>query len=420
MRLFLSVTKSTPAIVLAAALLFAAYPAGAKDDTLTWTLSGFGSFGASGTDTDQLGFRRDTSQANGVTRSWGVDTDSRLGLQLDVDFNESWHAGAQWVARNHTGDFVEQNLDWAYLRWRPVADLDLRIGRLGVDLFMLSDYRNVGYAYPWIRPPHEFYGNLSLYHFDGADIAKKFAVGEGYLTLKGFGGHTFLQLPSPDGSVVDAGVVVEGASLAYEQGDWRARIGYGHSESVTEGPGQALFDVLDSPAINAVWPGARSLIEKLATQGKEVHYSSIGLAFDDGVWLAQVEGSYVDTNLSSYPSFASGYLSVGRRVASFTPFLLLGIEETLNDRVKIPEPLLPIPQVIALRNTIDNALNNNSVDEKSVSLGLRWDAYQNIALKAQWSHFWLGNNGTSLWVKQTSGPTPNNIDVWSVGVDFIF
>jgi hypothetical protein len=416
MSFFPSVTKSTPAVVLTAALLSTACPAGAKDDAPTWAVHGFGSFGASGTDTNQIAFRRDTTQANGVTRSGGIDTDSRLGLQLDVDFNQSWHAGVQWVARNHAGDFFEQNLDWAYLRWRPVDDLDIRIGRLGLDLFMLSDYRNVGYTYPWIRPPHEFYGNLLIYHFDGIDIAKKIAVGEGYLTLKAGGGYSFVQL----GGNSNNEYTMEGASLVYEQGDWRARIGYGHVKSVNEVLPQANIDALASPATNAVWPGASSLIGKLGTQGKEVHYSSIGLSFDDGVWLAQTEGAYVNANYATYLSSASGYLSVGRRVAKFTPFLLLGISETLRGRVNIPEPLLPIPEVIAMRNAVDNVLNNYGVDEKSVSLGLRWDVYQNIALKAQWSHFWLGNNGAGLWVIQTSGPTPNNVDVWSAGVDFMF
>jgi hypothetical protein len=90
----------------------------------------------------------------------------------------------QWVARNHAGAFFEQNLEWAYLRWRPWNDLDLRVGRLGLDVFLLSDYRNVGYAYPWMRPPQEFYAPLFPYHLDGADIAQRFHLGEGFLTLK--------------------------------------------------------------------------------------------------------------------------------------------------------------------------------------------------------------------------------------------
>lgn len=111
----------------------------AEDSYPGFTVKGFGTLGASGTDTSRFRFRRDIKQSSGVDNRWGIDTDSRLGLQLDVDINQSWHATAQWVARNNTGDFFEQNLDWLFLRWRPVDDLDIRLGRLGFDVFMLSE-----------------------------------------------------------------------------------------------------------------------------------------------------------------------------------------------------------------------------------------------------------------------------------------
>jgi hypothetical protein len=81
---------------------------------------------------------------------------------------------------------------------------------------------------------------------------------------------------------------------------------------------------------------------------------------------------------------------------------------------------VPAPALIGYRNFVDGLLNKNGVDEKSVSLGLRWDIYENIALKAQWSHYWLGQNGTQLWLEPPSGPTPAEVNVWSLGVDFVF
>lgn len=109
-------------------LLSGTIPALAKDSYPDFTIKGFGTMGASGTDTDRLAFRSDIKQTPGVTKSWGFDTDTRMGLQVDADINKSWHAMTQWVARNATGDFLEQNLDWAFLRWRPRDDLDIRAG----------------------------------------------------------------------------------------------------------------------------------------------------------------------------------------------------------------------------------------------------------------------------------------------------
>ena len=386
-----------------------------------FTLKGFGTLGASGTDNDSLKFRRDIKQGRGVDSGWGIDTDSRLGLQVDADFNNAWHATVQWVARNSTGDFVEQNLDWAFLRWRPRDDLDIRAGRMGFDVFMLSEYRDVGYAYPWIRPPHEFYAGLPVYHFDGMDIAKKFAVGEGQLTVKVFGGYSFNQVPIGLSAQTDQSYTLAGAKLAYEQGNWSARIGYNYAlNNLGLSPLQPLMNALNDPALSVVWPDASELAGKMATKDKAVHFSSIGLAYDDGLWLAQAEGSYIHSELSVYSSVASGYLSVGRRVGKVTLYSLLGISETLTDRTNVSTPLAPIPALSELRNATDLAINTNGVDEKSVSLGLRWDVTENIDLKTQWSHYWLGNNGSALWLRPATDVAADTVNVWSVGMDFIF
>ncbi|AEF99726.1 hypothetical protein [Methylomonas methanica] len=407
--------------VIAASLFMACLTGFAEESKPTLSLKGFGTLGASGTDNDSLKFRRDIKQGRGVGSGWGIDTDSRLGLQVDADFNNAWHATVQWVARNYTGDFVEQNLDWAFLRWQPLGDLDIRVGRMGFDVFMLSEYRDVGYAYPWVRPPHEFYAGLPVYHFDGMDIAKKFAVGDGQLTFKMFGGYSFNQVPIGLSSQSDQSYSLAGAKLAYELGNWNARIGYNYSVNNLELSSlRPLMNALNDPALSAVWPDASTLAGKLSSKGKAVHFTSIGLAYDDGQWLAQAEGSYIYSELNVYTSVASGYLSVGRRVGKVTLYSLLGISETLNSRVDVSAPLAPVPALQTLRNATDLALNTNGIDEKSVSLGLRWDVTENVDLKAQWSHYWLGNNGNALWLRPPTGAVADTVNVWSVGMDFIF
>lgn len=402
-------------------LLFSAMAGFAKEANTGFTVKGFGTVGLSGTDTGRIGFRRDIKETSGVTDDWGFDTDSRLGLQLDADINASWHATMQWAARNNTGDFFEQNLDWAFLRRRVADGLDVRVGRMGLDVFMLSEYRNVGYAYLWAHPPHAFYAGLPVYHFDGMDITKKFAVGDGAMTIKAFGGYSFLQVPTHFASFTEQGLTLAGGKLAYEVGNWSARIGYNYSLNNNElAPLQPLLDALSSTSINAVWPGAQSLVQQIVNKNKVVHFSSIGLSYDDSRWLAQMEASYIDTDLSTYPSVAGGYLSVGRRFGKVTLYSLLGISESLNSQVKLSDPLVPLPSIVALRNALEQTLNHNGVDEKSVSLGLRWDVMEHVAIKAQWSHYWLGNNGAAMWLTPASGSTPDTVNLWSLGMDFVF
>jgi hypothetical protein len=397
-------------------LVLAAGPAWAID----WSFKAFGSMAAIGTDTGNIGFRRDFTQSVGATSDWRGDIDSRLGVQVDADIDQEFHATVQWVARNHAGNFIEQNLEWAFLRWRPRDDLDLRMGRLGFDAFLLSDYRNVSYAFPWMRPPTEFYAPIFAYHFDGADIAKKFNVADGYLTLKGYGGYSATETMDKSGTSLSR---LEGAlfgvNLVYETGNWRTRLGFARIQPTQDVRINAL-GLIDNPMTFAVWPGVQSIIDNLTVKNKPLHYSSIGLSYDDGVWPLQAEAAYIDSNIAALPSMATAYLSVGRRVSTVTLYSLFGIAESVNRRVVLPEPLTPNPVLLDLKNSIDQTINGNGVDQLSLSLGGRWDVYNNVALKAQWSHFWLGSNGNFFWLQSDAVATPKEVNLWSFGVDFVY
>jgi len=402
---------------LALGLSFAALPAAGID----WSFKAFGTLAAIGTDSDRIAFRRDYTQSHGATSDWGIDTDSRLGLQLDADINQPFHAAVQWVARNHAGNFIEQNLEWAYLRWRPRDDLDLRLGRLGFDAFLLSDYRNVGYAYPWMRPPSDFYGPLFTYHFDGADLAKKVDLDEGRLTFKAYAGHsndeTLAQ--QPGATVATLEMALFGGNVVYESGNWRARIGYTHLTPLKNLPLRSLHAALDNPQVQAAWPGVGGIFDALAIDGKQLHFSAIGLAYDDGTWPIQAEAAYISSNIAWLPDIATAYLSVGRRLGTWTWYTVSGIGESQRYHVQVRQPLAQTPALVGLAGSVDHLLNGNGVDQISASLGARWDVYENIALKAQWSHFWLGGNGTLYWLELKT-PLPSQVNAWSFGVDFVY
>jgi len=264
-----------------------------------------------------------------------------------------------------------------------------------------------------------YYGALPVYHYDGGDISKRFEVGEGFLTVKAFGGHAFFQVPLDQSSYFDASSTLAAGSLSYEQGNWRARLSVVYNHSNNEIP-LMLAALLRDPRVNGVWPGAASLSSELSIRGKTAYYNMVGLAYDDGTWLAQAEAAYIDSTVSFYPSTASAYLSLGRRFGPVTVYSLFGIAESLRHDVKLSSPALPLPELAALREGVDFAINGNGVDEKSLALGARWDVYENVDVKFEWSHYWLGQQGDQLWDRREFGPVPGNVNVWSVGIDFLF
>jgi hypothetical protein len=394
------------------------------------TIKGFGTLAGTGTDSNTVGFRRDITRTQGTREAWDISNDSRFGVQVDTKFSETMQATVQWVAKDHAGDFIEQNLEWAFLRWTVQPDLNVRVGRLGADVFMLSDYRNVSYAYPWIRPPHEFYGNVPYYHFDGMDITKKFDVAGGFLSVKAFSGYSFNELPTSLKILFKQESLNVGGTLQFEKNDWRVKAGYAHLEMLSEIPFnqypnadlpvEQFLDPANSRLLDSFWPGVNGVLPNLYIKGKEVNYASLGAAYDDGVWLAQAEAAYISTNTTWFPDQANGYLNIGRRFSSVTVYSLLGIAKSLDKNIAIPKPPQGVSAFNTAYNLLGDAINGNGIDEKSISLGLRWDFYTNMALKGQWSHYWLGKDGDRTWVTNTVNVYPDHVNVFSVGVDFIF
>jgi len=395
----------------------------ADDQYPDWSVSGFGSFGYVGTDTNSLGFIRNRTQTKSATKSGesggGVTTDSRLGIQLDVDFSDSLHTTVQWIARDQAGDFFEQNLELAFISWRPAYDLDIRAGRLALDTFLISDTRNVGFSYPWMRPPSDFYSKIPVYHFDGADIAKQFSIDSGYLTVKVFAGYAMSDLFG-DVGMFDMEMPLTGISLVYETDNWLMKAVYNFQHIDTEIPNESLLGVINNPQFNAVMPGLSALASDASLKDTNLHYMSLGTRYDDAVWLMHAEISYLESETAVVGDVLSGYMSIGRRFSDFTLYSVYGIAHGINKHVDIPTPIVSDSRLLGLQSSLDLAINNNTPKQQSFSVGARWDVYPKIALKTQWVHYWFEDNGSAYWLHLDDATEPSQVNVWSVGVDFIF
>ncbi|MCK5889663.1 MAG: hypothetical protein KAG19_06955 [Methylococcales bacterium] len=407
----------------------------ADGDYPNWSVKGFGSIGLARSDNNTIGFYRDRTSTRAVKKSFDIATDSRLGLQLDVDINDDWHFTTQFIARDHAGNFFEQNLDWAFIKWSPTAfdGLEVRAGRLGVDAFLLSDYRNVGYAYPWIRPPQDFYANIPLTHYDGLDIKKTFFLEDGELAFKVGAGYTSTRL-----SEYYLNLDLEGpflmANVVYATGDWRFRAGYGHiwqTEDIEDKNFYRLRDAMTNPVNNFLIPNLNELTSVTHMKDTSLQFMSLGTAYDDGTWLVHAETSFIkeDGQQAFNPDVVSAYLSIGRRISDVTLHARYGVAHSFHKTVNAPDinPALvgseAEPFIRGMSQQLVSGLNEQAIEQQSLSIGLRWDFYQKMAFKAEWTHYWLGDNGefSSLWqYEEPRQTTPNHVNLVSFGIDFIF
>lgn len=380
-------------------------------------LSGFGTLGVAHGGDEGFGFRRDISREAQPSDSWSFKTDSLLGAQLDAQLTPNLDATVQLVARDRPKNGPEESLEWAFLRYQLNPSWTVRLGRLGADVFMLSDYRNVGFAYLWARPPLEFYGPLAYESIDGADLTFSHPWGEGTLRVKLFGGETSTDFAGVLSDDYSTDLTSYGTSLSWESEHWQARIGLvTGTVDDTVANAKPLVDGLNAmPAF--LWPEAGELADSLDSKGKRINFYSAGIRYDDSPWVVQAEAGYVDAHVPTLP-VAGGYLSIGRRMGPVTPYVLAAMVKNPDGRRKASEA--PFPQLLPLQQGVQLSYDTSYIDQRSISLGVRWDARHDLALKAQWDHYWIEPCGGGLWAQERPFARNRELDTFAINLNFVF
>ncbi len=367
-------------------------------------LSGFATLGLALSDNPELVFRRDVTKDDGAydnSGSW--KSDSLVGLQWQADWSPEWGTMVQLVGKDRFNNGLGESVEWAFLRYRPVDGLDLRLGRLGADVFMLSEYRQVGYAIPWVRPPHDLYGITSLYHLDGADISKRITLGDAMLNIKAFYGNSDEEYPTGfnDGQSLNVDFDVYGASTSLEWNYWKLRYTYARVQLNSDYT-KTLRDGLQSLA--PWWPGSAIYSALLETENKEFDYNQIGLNYDNNDWWVQGEYVRLGSELTLVAAGQHAYLSTGKRFGDLGIYLLAGYAEPENARITVMRPGIafsgPIDQQIdLLARATERTLNGVRIKQRSYGIGARWDFTPKMALKFQLEQIDVDKTGTNLWLR---------------------
>ena len=414
--------KQLPSLSFAFLLMLANAPnAAGETDAIDIRFSGFATLAVVHNDSEQLGYRSNAGQ-NLYTLDGDYEhrSDSRLGLQWNINWSNQFDAAVQLVIDHAARAHDEDYLDWAFLRYRPQDGDEIRLGRIGFDVFMLSDYRQIGYTYPWVRPPLDFYGLIALYSMDGVDYQHRFDWDNGTLYAKLFTGQSHYHAPLRSGDFSIDLKPIYGFTLLYEQEPWKARISHTELEFAGETQTQPLIDALD--AASALWPEAAQLANELAVKDTTFTYSALGLSYDDNHWLLQAEVAQVRGERDLLPTSKHAYLSFARRLNAFTPYLVFGWARPNHQAssATLPATIPPflLPQFELLRTETLDLMNRTRVDQDSIGLGLRWEVRSRMAFKLQVDRYRVHDNGSGLW--HPDYPEPDTATVTSVALDVLF
>lgn len=337
------------------------------------TLSGFGTVGVASSDNDKADFVRDGApQGAGKKESWKVD--SKLGLQANITAND-WLSGTlQVLAEQRYEPGVKADLEWAFVKIKPMDGLSIRLGRTSPAMFMISDTRNVGYANTPVRMPNEVYSLAALKRLSGGDVSYTFGALGTSFTVSAMAGQSHVE----NVNMYYKAKNVRGVNLQWDTSYGNFRVGQVRTTNVVPdfgGPGITLYD--------------------------PYKFSGVGYSLDNGKVVIGAE--YVKRQSKLAPTVVDSdgwYVLGGYRFGNLLPYV--SAAET------------------KLTSGPGNVLNGK---QTTYAMGMRWDFVSGAALKVQYERVDpKGTMGVSFPTPVPFGPPTvrDKTNVLSVVVDFVF
>ncbi|WP_242441717.1 hypothetical protein [Pseudoalteromonas piscicida] len=108
--------------------------------------SGFATLKAVKTDSHTAKIRESISQPHGVTKDELDFSFSSLGIQAQWQANENLQLVGQLLLKEQHHDRVNNAIKLAFLRYNINSNWQIRAGRTGLDLFLMTEYRDIGYS----------------------------------------------------------------------------------------------------------------------------------------------------------------------------------------------------------------------------------------------------------------------------------
>ncbi len=140
----------------------------------------------------------------GITDNLSFETDTRFGLQISSDISDNMSVVAQLLGTGVSGNF-NATIEWAYIDYAINDIASIHVGKIKQPVYLVNDYVEVGYAYPWIRPPGEvYYLNNPLNTINGIEALLQFPVGKGTLSFQPYFGSNRDDIPNAGGAYFEA------------------------------------------------------------------------------------------------------------------------------------------------------------------------------------------------------------------------
>ncbi len=385
--------------------------------------SGFGTLAATTSSEKNADFTSSYSQPNGpgFTRSTDFGVDSRLGIQVDLKLSESFSAVVQAISEHRFDNTYKPYLNMAHLKFKVASGLSFRAGRMPFSAYLISDYKKVGYAMPWVRPPVEVYQFNPLTYVDGADLVWQATAGDVAFSGQVIGGSTDADLPATTGTSKFKGKSLGAASLSATVGSATFRAFYLQMKSTVDNTyldsATGPYALLRAPVIpypldpSVLVPNpyySPALADQYQIKSDKTTYLSVGFNYDPGDWFVMAEGARNAGDENQLLHATGFYITGGYRFGAWTPYVTFASKKT-DSATTNPNPI------------IDAILAGSQQAQSSTSGGVRWEVRKNMAVKAQVD---LVKNATgspgALINEQAAFKRGESYNLVTLALDFVF
>jgi hypothetical protein len=398
--------------------LLATPGAGAEEATAPmFSLNGFGTLGAVYSSEENADFVADvfTAKGAGHTRQLSAAVDSRLGVQLVGNFASRLSATVQVITQERYDGTYTPRIEWANLKYQFTPQFSVRVGRTALASFLVSDFRKVGYANPWIRPPEEVYGLIPITSQDGVDASYRFQLGRFSHTLLAGYGKNEIKAPSGATTTIPHSLIV---SDTVEYGPVTLRIAYQEAHLRIDAL-TVLFD-----AFRQFGPQGVALAERYDPTDRHATFIAVGGMYDPGAWFVTAEWGRARQR-SAVGEREAWFASGGYRIGTWTPYVVHAQAKANTNTFDPGLTLSTLPPFLAgaasQLNAGLNVILGSTPVQRSTSVGARWDIRENVDLKLQFDYIDLGaGSAGTLTNLQPAFRPGGSVNLFSAAIDFVW
>ena len=395
-------------------------------------ISGFGTIGTVSVDSDYYGYRTDLAREDGTfDDDLNLSTSSILGIQFDYLVNSDLNIVYQAVHRNQNDVTLDSLTTLAFLKYSPSAAWTYRLGRTALDLFLLTEYRDVGFASTWAHAPTETYGLVPYRFLDGGDISytarynklalrSKFFLGQSASDVAGYKSHGNVKLDN----IYGIGFEVESISWSMKSKYTSAKIYDNIATSSNLSNGLLSLNQF-VPGFDLIWPNAQQFSESLLLDNARAQYLSFSGRYDFEQWSFLAEASIIRSDNKIISDVDSGYVSANYRINAHNFYTVYATARSqffdINSLNVDLNSLAMIPGGLEIYDGSHTLMNAFTPNQNTLSFGWRWNMTDSTAFNIQLDRTAIKAHGSSLWLNKDQLNQPaETVNAIFVNLNFTF